>query len=351
MTVKTLTEKDKTLINALATHPLQSYEWGEFRKTTGVKVIRKGIFDEKKCVTAFQMTLHPIPYTNLTIGYIPKGAMPTREMVAAIQEVARENRCIFVQLEPNVFDSKENKQKLFALHLQPSAHPLFTRYTFHLNLSETEAVLLNNMHQKTRYNIRVAQKHGVVVKEETSDDAFDTYWRLMEETAKRQHFYAHTQTYHALMWKTLRTKIADRKREAENGLTSHLFIAWYKPEGQSKAISLAAWILFIFHDTLYYPYGASSSQYRNTMASNLMMWEAIRFGKKMGLKNLDMWGSLGENPDQTDPWYGFHRLKMGYNPRLITFIGSYDLVINRQLYMFYLLANKLRWFILGFFHP
>ena len=82
------------------------------------------------------------------------------------------------------------------------------------------------------------------------------------------------------------------------------------------------------------------------MASNLMMWEVIKFGKKLGLKKFDMWGALEPNPDTNDPWYGFHKFKQGYGAEHIEFIGSYDLVINPLLYQIYKVTDKLRWFIL-----
>lgn len=109
---------------------------------------------------------------------------------------------------------------------------------------------------------------------------------------------------------------------------------------------LTAWVLFVFKDTLYYPYGASSSENREVMASNLIMWEAILFGKKLGLKKFDMWGALGPGPDPKDPWFGFHNFKEKYGPGHVEFIGSYDLVINPLLYQGYKLADKLRWFYL-----
>ena len=82
------------------------------------------------------------------------------------------------------------------------------------------------------------------------------------------------------------------------------------------------------------------------MPSNLLMWEAIKFGKKLGLKNFDMWGALGNTPDKNDPWYGFHRFKEGYGPKLIEFIGSFDLVINPFLYEIYKIIDKIRWTLL-----
>lgn len=331
-------KQQKDAFNVAATHPLQSFEWGEFRKQTGVEVIRRGLMRNGKLVESFQMTAHPIPYIPFTIGYVPKGTMLTPRMIQELKKIGQENRCIFIQLEPHIPRIKNDESRLnrdelrmMNLGLKPSAHPLFTRYTFELDLTKSEEELLENMHPKTRYNIRVAQKHGVEIGEDDSDEAFDAYVRLTQETTKRQGFFAHSQEYHRLMWKTLKTK---------SSLTAHLLVARY----QSK--TLVCWIVFVFKDTLYYPYGASSSEHRETMASNLMMWETIRFGKKMGLKTFDMWGALGPNPDPKDPWYGFHRFKQGYGPTLIEFVGSYDLVINPLVYKAYVIADKLRWLFL-----
>ena len=79
-----------------------------------------------------------------------------------------------------------------------------------------------------------------------------------------------------------------REKSPEPSLTAHLFKATYDNE------ILVTWILFVMGDTLYYPYGASSNNHREVMASNLMMWEAIKFGKKWDWKNL----ICGERWDQ-----------------------------------------------------
>ncbi|HSW88148.1 MAG TPA: peptidoglycan bridge formation glycyltransferase FemA/FemB family protein [Candidatus Saccharimonadales bacterium] len=345
MTIQHITEAQKEQFNTVATHPLQAYEWGEFRKKTGLKVIRRAFVENKSFLHSFQLTIHKVPKLHYNIGYLPKGFLPTEELLGELYKIGKENKCIFIQLEPNatVEDSKQSIDYLLQTinyKLLTSHRPLFTKYTFQLDLTKSEEELLKNMHPKTRYNIKVAQKHNVQITEDNSDDAFNTYWHLTEETTKRQKFFAHTKNYHQLMWETLKKQSVNREQRTENDLTAHLLLAKY--EGQT----LAAWVLFTFHDTLYYPYGASSTEYKNVMASNLMMWEAIKFGKKMGLKTFDMWGSMGENPDTTDPWYGFHRLKQGYGPKLVEFVGSYDLVINPYLYQLYRTADKLRWMML-----
>jgi len=315
-------------MNKQVNHPLQSQEWGKFREKTGIKVIR---------TDAFQLTIHKIPYFKSTIGYVPKGDLPNEKTIGDLKKIGKEENCIFIQLEPKI----ENGEKinLKSLGLTPSAHPLFTRFNFELDLSKSEEELLINMHPKTRYNIKIAQKHNVKIEEDSSKKAFLEYLKITKETTKRQGFFAHTKSYHRLMWETLRPKTNNEKLNF-NELTAHLFIAKYKKE------ILVTWILFVYKDTIYYPYGASSSSHRETMASNLMMWEAIKYGKSLGLKKFDMWGSLGPDADKNDSWYGFHRFKQGYGPRLVEYVGSYDLVINPYLYKLYVLADKIRWAIL-----
>ncbi len=344
---KDITEKEKNDFNKLATHPLQSYEWGAFREKTGVEVIRKGFFKNSKLTSAFQLTIHKIPHTKYTIGYLAKGTMPDEKLLEELQKIGKEYKCVFIQMEPNVRESEKLKFKTFIknlkLEIKNSYHPLFTKYTLQLDITKTEDELLKNMHPKTRYNIRVAQKHGVEIVEDNSDNAFEHYWKIMEETTSRQKFYAHSKKYHNLQWEIF----SKQKKFDPNQLGYHLFLANYTPSAISnKPLTLAAWVLFSFHDTLYYPYGSSTSENREVMASNLMMWEAIKFGKKLGLKTFDMWGALGPDPDTKDPWYGFHRFKLGYGSQLVEFVGSYDLIINKPLYELYKLADKLRWGIL-----
>lgn len=306
-------------LNKKATHPLQSFEWGGFREKTGVKVVR---------TDSFQLSLHKVPHTSFNIGYLPKGDMPTKEIFEKLKEIGKRENCIFIQIEPNVESSENLISKIKGLGLTSAAHPLFTKYNFVLNITKNEEELLKNMHPKTRYNIRVAQKHGAEVMEDNSDSAFENYLKLTWETTKRQGFYAHSKKYHRLMWSSLK------------GSMAHLFLAKYKGR------VLTSWIVFVFKDTLYYPYGASSSEHREVMASNLMMWEVIKWGKEKGLKKFDMWGALGPNPDKNDPWYGFHRFKEGYGGRLVEYVGSFDLVIKPLWYEVYKIADKIRWLLL-----
>ncbi len=325
-----ITEDKKDEYNAVVTHPLQSFEWGEFRKKTGLKVVRRAAIEGKKIIAGYTMSIHPVPVLKTTIGYIPKCTIPTADMVRDITEIGKANKTTFVQLEPNIIANagKVEIEKLILedhIKLSPSFHPLFTKYSFVLDLTPAEETLLASMHSKTRYNIRVAERHGVKVVEDNSEEGFEQFMKLYSETTTRQKFYAHTNSYHKQLWEILTSS----KTNETNALTYHLFHA--KIEDPKPQI-LTSWVLFTFNNVLYYPYGASSREHRDAMANNLIMWKAIKFGKEKKCTEFDMWGALGPEPDSKDPWYGFHRFKEGYGARLTEFAGSYDLILNPPMY-------------------
>lgn len=306
-----------TNLDKISTHPLQTSAWAEFRKKWGNEVLetKYGIIITNK-----------LPFTNYKVGTFEKGPMPVPEMIQDLIEIAKKEKLISIKLEPNYAIKKDNmacadRQKAVDLLKKYGAIPgktLFTPTTFWIDLKPSEEELMKSFSSKTRYNIRLAEKHGVKIKEDNSEKAFRKYLELTAETVNRQGFYAHSRRYHKLMWEVLR----------KAGI-AHLLTATYKGE------IITTWILFGWRDFLYYPYGASTEKHKEVMANNLMMWEAIKSGKKLGLKTFDLWGR--------EEGKGFTKFKEGYNPDVIEFLGTWDLVINKPLYYLYRLAEKIRW--------
>ncbi|MDO8599865.1 MAG: peptidoglycan bridge formation glycyltransferase FemA/FemB family protein, partial [bacterium] len=239
MDLRRINDKQKTSYNKLVTHVIQSWEWGEFRKSLGIPVLRYGLYSNGKLKTAFQLTLHHIPYTNQCVGYLPKGPEPDKQLAEALKKIGKEHNCAFIKIEPNIEESRVKSQE--SRNLKKSSKPLFTKYNFVLDLTKSEEELLKNMHPKTRYNIRVAEKHGVKVEDRVDDQAFEIYQKLYFETTLRQGYHGHNKNYHKKVWETLR----------DAGMARILIASF---EGQP----LTAWMLLNFKDTLYYPYGGSS---------------------------------------------------------------------------------------------
>lgn len=324
--------------NQSVNHPLQAYEWGEFREATGVKVVREG---------GIQVTIHQIPHTPWTVGYAPKTSEITKQQTNILAAIAKKYNCIFIKVEPKI-EVNQTNQQTNKLTLKQwgfvEGRSLFTKYNFVLDVTPSETELLASFKQKTRYNIKVAEKRGVTVEIDDSPAAFARYLALTEETTSRQGFYAHGPRYHSTMWSVLgdsRSKIQDSSDDKYR-LTAHLLVARYQGE------IITTWVLFKFGDTLYYPYGASTREHREVMANNLVMWEAIKLAKQWKLKYLDMWGALGPEPDPKDPWYGFHTFKAGYGARHVEYVGTWDYVAKPLLYKLYTVGDKLRWLYLRY---
>ncbi|MDO8573632.1 MAG: peptidoglycan bridge formation glycyltransferase FemA/FemB family protein [Candidatus Daviesbacteria bacterium] len=327
MDLRPITNNQQSQYNKLVTHVIQSFEWGKFRRCLGTQVLRYGLYKNNQLTKAFQLTLHKIPFVNQYVGYLPKGPKPDKELAEALIKIGKENHCAFIKLEPDICLPSTVYRLPSDFH--PSPKPLFTKYNFVLDLTKSEEDLLKNMHPKTRYNIKVAQKHGVKTEERVDDEAFEIYLKLYFETTKRQGYHGHNKNYHRKVWKTLR----------DAGM-ARLLIAYYEPRTNNHE-PLTAWMLLNFKDTLYYPYGGSSKTHSEVMANNLTAWEAIKLGKKMGLKKFDMWGALGPDADAKDSWYGFHKFKLGYGGKLVEYIGTYDLVFNWPVYLTFTAIDKL----------
>ena len=310
---------DTEKYNAVANHPLQSWEWGEARKDMGIDVLRIGEYDTDVLHNVFQITFHTIPYTPFKIGYVPRSAIPSSEVIQLIHDEGKKRNAIFVKFEPD-----ELKGAKIDKILKKSSHPLFPDWTQVLDLSASEDELLQKMKPKTRYNIKLAEKKGVLVTEATNTHGFHIFSDLYFKTTERQRYKGHTRKYHQIIFDRLHKDI------------SHILIASFQEE------PLAAYHLFLFKDILYYPYGGSSHAHRNFMAPHLLMWEVIKFGKSHGAKKFDMWGSLPAGYSETDPWSGFTRFKEGFGSRFVQFVGSYDLVIDSIMYPIYNLAYRVR---------
>ena len=292
---------DKLGWNEKAGHPMQSFEWGGFREKMGNKVSR--IEGEKQ----YQIIWTKIKPTNLRFGYCPMSQMPNEKDIKILRDEATKNNAVGIRFEPN-----EPKDTKMTEGLIPGRH-LFKPKTYWIDLTPSEEELMKRMHPKCRYNIRLAQKHGVKI----GEGDIESYTRLIfGKTTKRQKIYAHTERYH---------------RELANLDFIKMFGASYRDK------TIASWMIFAWKDFVYYAYGAFDDEHKNLMAPVLGLWEIIKWGKMSGYKTLDLWGA--------EEGRGFSRFKQQFGPELIEMVGTYDLPIS-FLYWPFRMAEEIRWKIL-----
>lgn len=324
--LKIVKETDKDGFNKLTTHITQSWQWGEFRlKTPNVKKVLRLSSGTK----VFQIFFHRVPHLPWTIAYLPRSLSPNKSELEEIKTLCQQERALFLKLEPLTSVSGIPSPPLEVnQHLVSSS--VLPRHTIYIDLTKTEEQMLAEMHEKTRYNIRLAEKKGVRISE---GENLENFIELLEKTEKRQGFYSHPAGYYKTLWEIL------RPAKMVYILSADL------PDGASaKSGSTAAIMLLRHREILYYAYGGSDPDYRDMMAPHLLHWEAIKLGKKLGCKVYDLWGSYKDKPEKSDPWWGIYRFKKGFGGQEITFPPTVDVPLS-PLYSLYLLAEKFRWLL------
>jgi lipid II:glycine glycyltransferase (peptidoglycan interpeptide bridge formation enzyme) len=287
---------------------MQSWEWGEFRK---------------KRQKISRVDNYLIVWTNVwrwRVGYVAMSQMPDESALRMILAEAKKYNAIFVRFEPIYGEINQNPP---AGQAEPKAkslrkgRALFKPKTLLWNLTKSEEELLAHMHSKTRYNIRVAQKHGVDVQEVTDLTLVEEHIRLLMDTAKRQHVGFHTPDYHRDLWASLSPNHMAR-----------LFVTTFQGE------VLASAMIFCLHNVLYYAYGANSMKHKEVMASTVLLWRIAMWGKTNGYSLFDLWGSDAES--------GFSQFKERFGADSVELPGAFDYPCLPLLYPIFRFAEELR---------
>jgi lipid II:glycine glycyltransferase (peptidoglycan interpeptide bridge formation enzyme) len=307
-------------------HILQTTAWGELKSQYGWKVYRL-LTDE----SGAQILLRKLPF-GFSMAYIPRGPVGSNwgALWDEIDTLCKQNKAIFLKVEPDLFEGKSGDSDLAqppARFLQ-SVHSIQPCRTLIVDIGGSEVDILEKMKQKTRYNIRLAQKKGIVVRS-TAD--VETFYQMIQITSRRDRFGVHAPEYYRQVYELF----------APRGQCELLLSEF---EGQP----IASLMVFARGERAWYFYGASSDQYREFMPTYLLQWEAIRWARHRGCKIYDLWGV----PDYDEPFlednfsmrsdglWGVYRFKRGFGGELKRTIGPWDRVYNSLLYTMYLKWNK-----------
>jgi peptidoglycan pentaglycine glycine transferase (the first glycine) len=190
------------------------------------------------------------------------------------------------------------------------------RNTVLIDLSGDEAQWLERMKQKTRYNLRLAQRKGVQVRVGSADDLPRLY-QLYAETSVRDGFVIRSENYYLQLWRAF----------LERGLAEPLIA---EVEGQP----VAGLILFTFARRAWYLYGMSTQAHRDKMPNYLLQWEAMRRAKALGCEQYDLWGAP-DVFDQSDSMWGVFRFKEGLGGTVVRTAGALDYPAQPLMYMLY----------------
>jgi len=322
-----------SFITAHGSQFLQSWDWSELQKSLKRKIWRLGILEQNQLVAAALIIKMPLPFGKNYL-YSPRGPvlpLPEGEMsersedrgggseekyfnqiIKEIIKIAQLEKSIFYRLEPIHQITNIKYQITNSVPVQPQK-------TMILDLGLTEDELLTNFHQKTRYNIRLAEKKGVTIRKGKTDADFEIFWNLLVKTYTKQKISAHPKKYYK--------KILDTKYQI---LDTKLYLA----EHQGKP--LAANLVHYYGTTATYNHGGSDYQYRHLMAPHLLQWQQIKDAKKTGLDFYDFRGIDAQR------WPGVTRFKKGFGGVEVNYPGTFDLPLSKLWYSLYKLGRQIK---------
>lgn len=319
------TEWDNLLVRFVASF-LHSWEWGEVLVGSGQKVERILIENDGASLLAL-LVFKSMPFRKQFV-FVPTGPLVTEGSIGNEknwQELIRyikEKRVMFLKIEPNSVE----KLPRFVKDMTKVVRDVNPMATMVLDLSKSTDLILQSFHQKTRYNINLAERKDLKIKWEKN---FSVFWELMKKTGSRDGFALHPEKNYAA---------------AFNGPATRQVTIY------SGNTPVAAGCFWIFKDTCYYLYGASDHEFRQLMAPYLVQWEAIKMAKNENCKYYDFFGVApkienGKEEYSYDPkhrYAGVTRFKFGFNGNIIETPGTFDLPLNRFWYCLYYLSRRVR---------
>lgn len=325
---------------------LQSWQWGEFQKSLGNKVYRLAVSEEGEILGAALVIVKPLPlsrtYLETPKGPIFKQSVVSSEllscMVEELKRIGQRETAVLARVNPPypaqnlalttyVFTTP----KILLRQMEPAN-------TIVVDLSKSEDELLVNMHEKTRYNIRLAEKRVVKVRDATSEDeTFEKFLDLLAETGKRDKI---TSWSKSRFYKFKKEFFVTPAMRLETPYARLLVGEW-------GGKILASAVVMLFGDAGTYLYAASSGEHREVNTPSLVLWEAIKLAKREGKKWYDMWGTAPKEAGEKHSWAGITRfksryVKVGETGKEIHPMGTYDVVLNKNFYTLFKLGKFLK---------
>ena len=324
-------------------HLLQTYEWAKIKEAVGWKSFgliwpdAQGNVEAAALLLVRTVSLSKIG-PRISIGYVPRGPLldwSNRELrqkvLGELQTFARQKRLLFLKIDPELrlgtgvpgredaWEDPIGQEVVGELRQkgwQYSASQVQFKNTAILSLDGSEEDWLKRMKQKARYNLRLAQRDGVVVREAAADE-FSSLYKMYAETSVRDGFVVRSEDYYLSVWNAF----------SKAGMLSPLVA---EVEGQK----VAGLMLFYFGKTAWYLYGMSTGLHREKMPNNLLQWEAMRIAKGRGCQVYDLWGAP-DIFDETDSMFGVFRFKEGLGAEVLRTSGAWDYILDPLGYTLY----------------
>ena len=309
----------------------QSLEWAKV-KTSWKREVILAEDSSKKIIGSLMVWIRKIPIFG-NIMYSSRGPVcdihnmeTLKQLTEGAKLLAKKYNAIVLRIEPDIKSddtsfrnimlelgySIKDDAKNFREEIQP-------RYVFRLDTKDkTEDEIFKNFHSKTRYNIRLATKKGVTIKDGTKEDLKD-FHKIMVTTGIRDGFITRPLEYFERMYDCLGPE------------HMKILMAYYEGKPISGVIPI------MYGNKTWYLYGASSNEHRNLMPNYLLQWEMIKIAISRKSDIYDLRGV----PGIADNSNGLFRFKKGFGAEYTEFIGEVYIPFKPLTYKMYKISEKI----------
>lgn len=234
------------------------------------------------------------------------------EIFGAIRTLAKNEKCAFARIRPNLPATAENRQILAKNSLKTAPFHLHAEHTNIIDLTLTEEELLANMRRQTRYDVRQGIKRGIKISQSTTPAEFDLFFQIQQDTAKRQGFTPPSQRFLGSI---------------HSGFGEKAQI--YKSEHDGKLLSLAL-VLKQGQEAVYFE-AASTPEARREPSAPTLLWQIIKDCKTAGFTRLNLWG-IAYNNDPSHRYAKVTTFKRGFGGEDVTYLEAHDMIIRPLQY-------------------
>lgn len=305
----------------------QAHFYGDWQKSLGRTVLRYVVYKNNEPVAYFQVIKYRL-IRDKSYLYTPYGPVTkdkSDEFFIAIKkkltELAKAHKAVFVRLDFTPRVNNETQSKFFKKSPLYTYHSAYfqPRFEWYLALDKPKEDLLKNMHEKTRYSIRLGEKRGAIpeIITENFEPYFDRFYELMDITARRNGFSIHDKAYYKNIFESLKN-IKDS------------FLALSKYENKILVID----VIIVYGGVANYVFGASDNEERNRMPAYNAQWTAICHAKDVGCKSYNFGGVANES-NIYKGWDGLTRFKKKFNGREFVHSDFFDIVVQPLWYYLY----------------
>jgi lipid II:glycine glycyltransferase (peptidoglycan interpeptide bridge formation enzyme) len=301
---------------------LQSAAWAEFQRALGKEVIELSGPGFSAVAILETSPLGDSLYTPY--GPAADDADALKRALDALAREARSRRLSYVRVEPVTTPlGRLGASALEACGLRPAPHDVQPRDTLIIDVDREEKAILADMRSSNRNIARNIHKKGVTIRTSQDPEDIRHLTGLLEKTAERSEFTAHTHDYLATAARVLMPLDA-----------ATLYIAELQEPGSEKTpggpspVTIAAALTYDTPETRVYAHAAASDDHRKLSPGLAVVVQLIKDARTRGQKSVDLWGVAPAGAPADHPWSGFTRFKESFGGEPVHYLGSWDLPLD-----------------------